>query len=89
MNKAGDSKRKKPTQKQKKPMTLKRLIITSVILLVAPYAYLMLCGLILDTWLNMPESVLFIFYSLITFWLIDIGIIIYLVVKYVRNKKHK
>ncbi len=76
-------------KRAKKPMTLKKLIITSVILLVVPYAYLMLCGLIFDTWLNMPEAVLFIFYSLITFWIVDIGIIIYLTVRYIRNRKRR
>ena len=41
------------------------LIVRIVILLVIPYAYLMLCGLIFDWWLHKYEMTNFIFYSLI------------------------
>ncbi len=73
--------------KKKKKLTLPKLLLGIVLLLVIPYAYLMLCGLVFDMWLKMYDMVLFIFYSLITFYIINIGIIIYLVIKYFRDRK--
>lgn len=41
------------------------LVVRIVILMIIPYAYLMLCGLVFDWWLHMYEMTNFIFYSLI------------------------
>ncbi len=82
-----ESKTNKTPKKQRKKLTAKKLILTSVILLASTYAYLWLCGLVFDMWLNMPESVLFIFYSFFTLLAADIVVIIYLIVRYIIDRR--
>ena len=64
------------------------LAVRIIILIIIPYAYLMLCGLIFDWWLHMYNMTDFIFYSLIVLAvaaLVMIGFCIYWFVK--RDKK--
>ena len=64
-----------------------QLIGKCVLLLVIPYAYLILCGLIFDKWLKMYTMVPFIFYSLIALYVAAVVVIIWAVVRFVRRKK--
>jgi len=68
---------------------VKMLILRIVILLVIPYAYLMLCGLIFDYWLHMYNMTNFIFFSLIALYVIAVVLCVLSVVWYVQSKKAK
>lgn len=67
--------------------TVGGLILRCVILLVIPYAYLMLCGLIFDWWLHLYNMTNFIFYSLIVLAVIALILIICCIVWYFQAKK--
>ncbi len=76
-------------KKTSSELTLKQLLLRCFILLVAPYAYLMLCGLIFDMWLKWYDAVPFIFYSLITFYIVDIVFIVIFVCRYAKARKRR
>ncbi len=68
------------------------LIIKSVVMLVVPYAYLFLCGLI-DSWLitagyRFREAfILFVFFTLMAAWIAAVVLIVLSIIKWVKRKK--
>lgn len=67
--------------------TVGGLIGKCAVLLAAPYVYLILCGLILDKWLQLYESVPYIFYSLLALYAAAIALIVILIVRFVKARK--
>ncbi len=68
--------------------SLLQLVIGWVALLLIPYAYLFLCGLVVDTWLKWYEGgVEFTAITLGLFWLINIIIGVLLTVGFAGRKK--
>ncbi len=65
------------------------LFFSWVALLLAPYAYVWLCGLVFDMLLKWYDAVVFIFVSMIVFWIIDIIIAILFTVGFAGRKKKK
>lgn len=66
------------------------LALRIVIGLLAPYAYLMLCGLVFDYWLKMYNMTTFIFFSYAFLQLVGIAFAVISILRYVnRNKKNK
>ena len=66
------------------------LALRIVIGLLAPYAYLMLCGLVFDYWLKMYNMTTFIFFSYAILQLAGIAFAVLSIIRYVnRNKKKK
>ncbi len=69
------------------PKTGGGLVLRTVLLLVIPYAYLMLCGLVFDMLLKWYFMTGFIFYSLITLYVIAIVLIVLMAVKFSKNRR--
>ena len=66
------------------------LAVRIIIGLVAPYAYLMLCGLVFDYWLHAYNMTTFIFFSYAFLQLVGIVFAVLSILRYVnRNKKSK
>ena len=94
-----NSKNKKNSKKSKKPdkrggfflnsPSVGGLVLRCVILLLIPYAYLLLCGLVFDKWLKLYRMTPFIFYSLIVLYVIAIVVIILAIVRFVRTRRRK
>lgn len=94
-----NSKNKKNSKKSKKPdkrggfflnsPSVGGLVLRCVILLLIPYAYLLLCGLVFDKWLKMYRMTPFIFYSLIVLYVIAIVVIILAIVRFARTRRRK
>ncbi len=63
------------------------LLGRSVLLLVLPYAYLMLCGLVFDHLLKWYFMTGFIFWSLLALYALAVGLILWMTVRFVKNKK--
>ncbi len=72
---------------EKKKLTLGGLILRCCILLAVPFAYPFICGLIFDLWFKLYDAVPFIFYSLITLYVVNFVLIIWLIVKFILQKK--
>lgn len=91
------SKMKKSNEVQKKrgfknlltAASIGTLVLRIVILLVIPYAYLMLCGLIFDRWLHMYGMTNFIFFSLIALYVVAVVLVVLCIVWFIKNKKSK
>lgn len=64
-----------------------KLIGKSLLLLVIPYAYLFLCGLIFDYLLKWYSMTTFIFFSLIALYVIAVALIVWAIVRFVKKKK--
>ena len=60
------------------------LVLRCIILLLIPYAYLFLCGLVFDKWLKLYRMTPFIFWSLIVLYVIAIAVIVLAIVRFVR-----
>ncbi len=67
--------------------TLLGLVLRCILLLVGPYAYLMLCGLVFDYLLKWYFMTDFIFYSLIVLWVAAIIWVIVLILRFVKAKR--
>ncbi|NCA99332.1 MAG: hypothetical protein EOM70_08155 [Clostridia bacterium] len=63
------------------------LAAKSILLLVIPYAYLMLSGLVFDLWLKWYFMTTFIFISLVLLTLCDVVLITWSIVRFTRNKQ--
>lgn len=59
----------------------------SLMLLVIPYVYLIILCLIFDTWLKQYSAAGFILYSTIAFWLINIALIVWAIIRYTKRRK--
>ena len=62
------------------------LILKILLLIIIPYAYLMLCGLVFDKLLRWYFMTNFIFISLVILFLIALILIIWAVIRYVNKK---
>ena len=56
------------------------LVLRIVILLAIPYAFLMLCGLIFDTWLHLYGATPFIFFTLIALYIAALVLIVFVII---------
>ncbi len=65
------------------------LAFISLALLVFPYGYVWICGLVFDLWLKMYDAVVFIFVSMIVLWVINIAVICLLFAGYFTRGKEK
>ena len=66
------------------------LVLRIVILLAIPYAFLMLCGLIFDTWLHLYGATTYIFFALIALYAAALVLIVLSIVWYCKaGKKSK
>lgn len=63
------------------------LILKIVLMLVIPYAYLMLCGLVFDHFLKWYFMTSFIFISLIILFVIALTLSIWAVVRFLKYKR--
>ncbi|NCB75151.1 MAG: hypothetical protein EOM51_10475 [Clostridia bacterium] len=63
------------------------LVLKSLLLLAIPYAYLMLCGLLFDYLLKWYFMTVFIFVTLVIFYLIAIVLIVWAVNRYLKQKR--
>ncbi len=66
-----------------------RLALSWLLLLAIPYGYLWLCGVVFDAWLKWYDGVVFIFVSLVTFWVINIIMGILFTVGFATKKNRK
>lgn len=71
------------------PKNGKDLALSIVLGLLAPYAYLMLCGLIFDRWLRLYGMTTFIFFSYAVLQALGIAVVILSIRSYLRKKKGK
>ena len=78
---------KKFLNKLTHPLTGKGLALRIVLSLVIPYSYLLLCGLIFDSWLHAYNMTTFIFFSYVAFTLIGLVILVLSIVNYCKSKK--
>ena len=84
-----EEKKKTFLEKIKELLTAKSVggvVVRIIILLVIPYAYLMLCGLIFDKWLRLYQATTFIFISLCVLYVIAIVLCI-LTIKWFNESK--
>jgi hypothetical protein len=65
------------------------LLVKILLLLIIPYAFLMLCGLVFDYWLRWYFMTNFIFVSLIVLYLIAFTLIVWAVARYINNSKKR
>jgi len=63
------------------------LILRIIIMLVIPYIYLIICGLVFDKWLHMYDMTSFIFWSLMALWFIAVIFSILAIVWFVKRPK--
>ncbi len=63
------------------------IILTVIALLVIPYGYVWLCGLVFDLWLKLYDAVVFIFVSLIVLLVLNIAMICLLLAGYFTKGK--
>lgn len=63
------------------------LIAKSLLLLIIPYVYLMLSGLVFDFWLKWYFMTTFIFISLVLLTLLVVTLIIWSIVRFARQKQ--
>ncbi len=66
--------------------TVASLIGKSLLLLIIPYAYLILCGLVFDMWLKMYDMVVFIFISFVSLYAIAFVIIGFAIACFAKRK---
>ncbi len=69
-----------------KPMSVGGLLLRCAILVAVPVAYPFVCGLIFDLWLKWYDAVPFIFYSLITLYIVSLGLIVWSIVRFIRGR---
>lgn len=62
------------------------LAAKSLILLMIPYAYLILSGLIFDYWLKWYFMTTFIFVSLVILALVALALLVWAIVRYVKRR---
>lgn len=65
------------------------LLLKILLLVIIPYAFLMLCGLVFDYWLRWYFMTNFIFVSLIALCLIALIFIVWAVARYIKNNKKR
>lgn len=65
------------------------LVLRIVIMLVIPYAYLMLCGLVFDRLLRWYFMTTFIFFSLIVLYIVAIVFCVLAIVWFAKARKQK
>ena len=63
------------------------IVLRIVIMLVIPYAYLMLCGLVFDRWLYMYQMTKFIFWSLMALWAVAVVLSVLCIIWSVKARK--
>lgn len=64
-----------------------KLVGKSLLLLVIPYAYLFLCGFLFDYLLKWYFMTTFIFVSMVLLYVIALALIVWAVIRFVREKK--
>ncbi len=74
-------------KKQKKPMSVLGLIVRCLLLIVTPWAFVMLSGLILDMWLKLYDAVPYIFYTFILLCIVDFFHIIHFIVAFILRRR--
>ena len=67
--------------------TLGGLILRCAILLAIPWAYVWLCGLVLNYWLKLYNMTPFIFYSWIVLLILALAAIGYAIVRFRKNRR--
>lgn len=69
------------------PKSGKGLTLRIILGLLAPYAYLMLCGLVFDRWLRLYGMTTFVFFSYAILQVLGIAVAVLSIVSYSRRKK--
>ncbi len=62
------------------------LLLKILLLLVMPYAYLMLCGLVFDRLLRWYFMTDFIFFSLLFLYLIALALVVWAIARFARKR---
>ncbi len=75
--------------KSPKKMTVLGLILRCLALVATPIAYPFVCGLIFDLWLKWYDAVPFIFYSLITLYVVCFGLLVWVVIRFIRQRSKR
>ena len=68
---------------------LKSLIVKSIVLILIPYAYLFVCGLVFDALLKWYFMTTFIFFSMVALYIAAIVLIILMCIRYSKKSKKK
>lgn len=66
--------------------TILALVGKIVLMLVIPYAYLLLCGLVFDWWLKLYSMIFFIFFSFIFFYLVAFFLVGLAIFRFCKKK---
>ncbi len=67
-------------------MSVWGFILRCVALIAVPIAYPFLCGLIFDMWLKWYDALPFIFYSLITLYIVCFVLLVLVVIRFIRQR---
>lgn len=65
------------------------LVLKCILILVIPYVYLLLCGLVFDKLLMLYGMAPFIFYSLIVLYAAAIALVVVAIIMFIRRVRRK